>query len=183
MTLLNRYKRNIQQYLGSRNVQPHRTGVISDLANPSSTGLFFCVENKTQLNEIRKLVRAIRSKKEKTMAFVFSHEQEKIDVITDHSLFYFDLDDFTLFGKMKEAVKEAFEKEHFELMISFLSNPDPFCYKLVSEIKAEFKVGPDHPDLTGIYDLTLNFDLQKKGYIRFYEHARHYLSVLNIKTR
>ncbi len=145
--------------------------------------MFFCVESKTELDEVRKVVRYVRKNKEQVTAFVFSHSPEKVDVITDKSIFYFDLNDFTLWGKKKDYLQEAFEKERFELMISFLEQPDAFCYKLVSEIKAGFRAGPDNPGLNSIFDLTLKFDPGEKGYLKFYDQVRHYLSVLKIKTR
>ncbi len=171
-------------YFGKRGaIGDHKPGVVNDLSKPQNIVMFFCVESKTELDEVRKLVRSVRTKSEKVKAYVFSHEQERIDVITSKSIIYFDLNDFTLFGKKKDYLQEAFEKENFELMISFLNQPDPFCYKLASQVKAGFKVGPEHPGLTGIYDLTLDFDIGKKGYQEFYDYTRHYLSVLNIKTR
>lgn len=171
-------------YFGKRGaIHDHKPGVVKDLSKPQSIVMFFCVESKTELDEIRQLVRQIRAKNEKVTAYVFSHEQKRIDVITDKSIFYFDLNDFTLFGKKKDYLLDTFEKESFELMISFLSQTDPFCYKLASQIRAGFKVGPEHPGLTRIYDLTLDFDIGKKGYQEFYDFTRHYLSVLNIKTR
>lgn len=184
MAYFDRLKRDIQMYFGKwGSVHDHKPGVVRDLSRPQRIVMFFCVGSKTELDEVRKLVRAGRARKEKVTAYVFSLEQERIDVITDKSIFYFDLNDFTLFGKKKDYLQEAFDKEDFELMISFLNQPDPFCYKLASQVKAGFKVGPEHPGLTGIYDLTLDFDIGKKGYQEFYDYTRHYLSVLNIKTR
>jgi len=177
-------KKNIQIYFGKKGpVADHKPGIIHDLSKPRNIGMFFCVESKAELDEVRKLVRYIRSNEGKVTALVFSHEPEKVDVITDKSIFYFDLNDFTLFGRMKNYLQETFDKEDFELMISFIDQPDPFCYKLVSEVKAGFKVGPDNPGLNKIYDLTLKFDPGEKGYRKFYDQVRHYLSVLKIKTR
>ena len=177
-------KRKIQIYFGERGaVREHKPGIVNDLSKPRNIGMFFCVESKADLDEARKVVRYARKNKEQVTAFVFSYSPERLDVITDKAIFYFDLNDFTLWGKKKDYLQEAFDKERFELVISFLEQPDPFCRKLVSEIKAGFRVGHDNPGSNNIFDLTLKMDSGKKGYLKFYDQVRHYLSVLKIKTR
>ncbi len=136
-----------------------------------------------ELDMIRSLLRLIRRRKEKVTAYVFSHSRERIDVITDPSIIYFDMNDFTLLAKKKDQIKGIFERDRPELLISFLAKPDTFCYKLASEIHADFKVGPNNEDFTDIYDLVLDTDGNKFNFIKFYDHVKHYLTVLNIKTR
>jgi hypothetical protein len=121
--------------------------------------------------------------KENVKAYVFSLSREHVDVITDPSITYFDLNDFTLFGKKQDQIKGIFERDRPELFISFLSQPDQFSYKIAAELNAEFKVGPNLEGYTDIYDLVLDIDSGKFNFIKFYEHVRHYLTVLNIKTR
>jgi len=177
-------KQQIQEYFGNRGkIADHKTGMVSDLAKPKSTGLFFCIKTKMELDMIRSLLRLIRQQKEKVTAYVFSHSRERIDVITDPSIIYFDMNDFTLLAKKKDQIKGIFERDRPELLISFLANPDTFCYKLASEIHADFKVGPNKEGFTEIYDLVLDSDGNKFNFIKFYDHVKHYLTVLNIKTR
>jgi len=177
-------KQQIQEYFGSHGkIADHKTGMVSDLAKPKSTGLFFCIKTKNELDMIRSLLRLIRRRKERVTAYVFSHSRERIDVITDPSIIYFDMNDFTLLAKKKDQVKGIFERDRPELLISFLAKPDAFCYKLASEIHADFKVGPNKEGFTDIYDLVLDTDGNKFNFIKFYDHVKHYLTVLNIKTR
>lgn len=184
MAYFEELKRNIQVYFGSRgSVEDHKPGIIADLSKPKSIGLFFCISTRQELDMIRALLRMIRQRKEKASAYVFSHTREHIDVITDHSIIYFDLSDFTMTAKKKEQIAKIFMKDRPELFISFLSIPDNFCYRLASEIHAEFKVGPNIENYTGIYDLVLDANQKNFNYMKFYENVRHYLSVLNIKTR
>ena len=177
-------KQDIQEYFGGRGkISEHRPGIVGDLSKPKSIGLFFCIKTKEELSEIRKLLRMIRDRREKVTAYVFAHSRERVDVITDQSISYFDLNDFTLFGKKKEQIMDIFKKDRPELFISFISKPDQFCYKLASEIHADFKVGPNRENMTQIYNLVLDVDEKKLNFIKFYEQVRHYLSILNIKTR
>lgn len=184
MANFEKIKQDIQEYFGSRGkITEHRPGIVGDLSKPKSIGLFFCIKTKAELSEIRKLLRLIKDKREKVTAYVFAHSRERVDVITDQSIVYFDLNDFTLMGKKKDQIKDIFEKDRPELFISFITKPDPFCYKLASEIHADFKVGPSSESMTQIYNLVLDIDEKKFNFTKFYEHTRHYLSVLNIKTR
>lgn len=184
MAKFEKLKQQIQEYYGSRgNIPDHKTGIVTNLAKPKSIGLFFCITSKDELNMIRSLLRVIRNRKEEVTAYVFSPTIERIDVITDHSIVYFDLNDFTLTAKKKDQIKFIFEKDRPELLISFLAKPGQFCYKLASELNSDFKVGPNLDGFTGIYDLVLDIDKDKFNFIKFYEHVRHYLAVLNIKTR
>jgi Family of unknown function (DUF6913) len=181
---IDQLKQQIQEYFGSRGkISEHKTGIVDNLAKPKSIGLFFCISTGDELASIRSLLRHIKLSKENVKAYVFSLSGEHVDVITEQSIIYFDLNDFTLFGKKRDQIKSIFEKDRSELFISFLSKPDQFTYRLAAEMHAEFKVGPKLEGYTDIYDLVLDIDKQRFNYIKFYEHVRHYLTVLNIKTR
>jgi hypothetical protein len=177
-------KQDIQEYFGGRGkIFEHNPGIVGDLSKPKSIGLFFCIKTKDELSEIRKLLRKIKDRRSNLVAYVFAHSRERVDVITDQAIVYFDLNDFTLLGKKKEQIHRIFEKDRPELFISFVPKPDPFCYKLASEIHADFKVGPNTDGMSEIFNLVLDVDENDFNYIQFYEQVRHYLSVLNIKTR
>ena len=134
-------KRNIQQYFGSKGtITDHRPGIVGDLSKPKSIGLFFCISTLEELNMIRALLRHAKQRNDhEVKAYVFSKAIERIDVITDHSIIYFDMNDFTLTGRKKDQIVRIFEKDRSELFISFLTDPGTFCYKLASEIHADFK--------------------------------------------
>lgn len=184
MAYIDQLKQQIQEYFGGRGkIAEHKTGIVNNLSKPKNIGLFFCISTRDELVSIRSLLRHIRLTRENVKAYVFSLSRDHVDVITDQSIIYFDLNDFSLFGKKLDQIRSIFEKDRSELFISFLSNPDQFTYKLAAEMHAEFKVGPNLEGFTDIYDLVLDIDEQKFNYIKFYEHVRHYLTVLNIKTR
>jgi len=184
VSYIDQLKQQIQEYFGKRGkITDRKTGLVSDLANPKSIGLFFCISTSEELTAIRSLLRTIRQRKENVRAYVFAQSRNRIDVITDQSINYFDLNDFTLLAKKQDQIKSIFEKNRPELFISFIANPGPFSYRLASEFHAEFKVGPNTEGYTDIYDLVLDVDRQKFNFIKFYEHVRHYLTVLNIKTK
>lgn len=184
MANIDQVKQRIQEYFGSRGkISDRKTGIVNNLASPKSIGLFFSISSKEELNTIRSLLKHVRQSRESVKAYVFSMSRERIDVITDQSIVYFDLNDFTLFGRKQEQIEGIFVKDRSELLISFLLRPEPFVYRIVSDLNAEFKVGPNLDGFNDIYDLVLDVEIKKFNFIKFYDQVMHYLTVLNIKTR
>ena len=183
MDFIDKIKQDIQSYFGSRGtITEHQPNVTGNLRDLKSIALFFCIQTKEELMAIRKLLKRIRERNDMATAYVFARSRERLDVITDPSIVYFDLNDFSLFGTKNEQLKALFDKARPELLISFLADNDRFCYKLASEIHAGFKVGPKMEGPDQIYNLILDMNDKPFDFIDFYEQTRHYLSILNIKT-
>lgn len=177
-------KKDIQVRFGSRGTIADRTpGLVGNLLNPTSVCMFCSVSSPEELDEIRSLLSRTKSPGKKITAFVFNHGYEHLDVITHQSIFYFDLNDFTLFGKKRDYLQQSFSDERFDLLISFIFHYDLFCIKMISEIDAEFKIGPVLPEMNGIYDLTIKYKKDLFTYESFYDQVIHYLNVLNINVR
>ena len=71
MAYFDQLKRDVQMYFGKRGaIGDHKPGVVNDLSKPQNIVMFFCVESKTELDEVRKLVRSVRTKSEKVKAYV-----------------------------------------------------------------------------------------------------------------
>lgn len=176
-------KQDIQLYFGSRGeIRKHRTGFFSDLNNPERLGLFFCVQSKHELDQVRFLLSKIGKERNNTQAIVFFQGSGSLDVVTHKSIFMFSLDDFNLFGKKKEPLQLKFEKERYDLLISFTFQPQPFCKKLVSEIHADFKIGPDHEDGEALYDMLISVSDQALGFSSYYDEVVRYLGMLNVRN-
>jgi hypothetical protein len=181
---LEKLKKDIQIYFGSKGViSDHYPGLVGDLLNPPKLCLFFLVSVPEQLDEIRALLGNAKSPGKEITAFVFSYGYERLDVITHQSIFYFDLNDFTLLGKKKENLEEKFRKDKFDLLISFLFDYDIFCLKLISDISAEFKIGPVLPQKNNVFDLTIKHQNDLFSFESFYDQVIHYLGVLNINAK
>jgi hypothetical protein len=183
LAILTPIKQDIQRFFAQRIKLPkHQPGFFHDLNNPVSLGLFFCVKTLEELEEVRTLLNLIKKSHKKVSALVFYPGYETLDVITHKSISLFDLTDFTLFGKMKDELKTHLTNERFEMMISFAVEPGPFCKLLVSELRADFKIGPEAENTNEFYDLTLTLSGEKANFLDFYDQVKHYLSVLNIKA-
>lgn len=180
--LLEKYKKAIQSFfVGKQKLKPRSLGLIKKLTDASSTILFFCIYSKEDLDDIRKLLKEAKMHSKPVMAYVFNLGYETLDVITDKSVFFFNLHDFTIFGKMKDDLRQKIENDTFELMVSFVQLPDPFCLHIISRINADLKVGIYHSAMPTVYDLTLKTDVQKIGVEQYNKQVVSYLDVLNIE--
>lgn len=183
MEYLDKLKKDIQIYFGSRGIiSEHTPGLVSDLLKPAKMCFFCVVSAPEELDEIRSLLSRSKSPEREITAYVFSFGYERLDVITHQSIFYFDLNDFTLLGKKKEYLQQKFDEERFDLLISFIFQYDLFCLRMVSEIKADFKIGPVVSDNNYVYDLTIKHQKDLFTYQSFYDQVIHYLEVLNINA-
>ncbi len=181
---MEKYKKAIQSFfVGKQKLKPRSLGLINKLTDASSTILFFCIYSKEDLDDIRKLLKEAKMHAKPVMAYVFYQGYEALDVITDKSVFFFNLHDFTLFGKMKDDLRQKIENDTFELLVSFVQLPNPFCLHIISEINANFKVGIYQSALPTVYDLTLKTDIQKMGFGQYYKQVVSYLDVLNIDRK
>ena len=184
MSFLDSLKKDFQHFFATRGaIKEHQTGFFNNLNNPVKLGLFFCIERKDELNQVRSLVSQIKKQNKNVTALVFSKGYDSIDLITDKSITLFNLNDFSLFGKMNPGLREMFEKLRFELLVSFIHQYDLFYLKLLSEIKAEFKIGPYLEGCESFYDLTILYKPDLFGFAGFYENIEHYLHVMKISRQ
>jgi hypothetical protein len=181
LTFLESLKRDIQHYFATRGaLQEHLTGSFGNLADPRSLGLFFCIETKQELQQIRSLLTQVKQEYRRVSVWIFNYGFHPLDVITDQSIFLFDLNDFNLFGKKSERLQSIYNTQHFELLLSFVHQDDKLYLKLLSEIHADFKIGPLIDGRESLYDMTIRYKPDLFGYSGFYENIRLYLSMLNI---
>ena len=158
-------------------------GKVNDLTDVSRLALFFCISTKEELKEIVDLLSKIKTHEKQVTAFVFYPGYDTLDVVTDKSILFFNLNDFSLFAQMKEELRLNIQDLSFELMISFVRATDPFCLFLLAEINADFKVGPNNSNMTNVYDLCVKYDADNFEFAHFYQQIMHYLSVLNIEAK
>jgi len=144
--------------------------------------MFFCIENKKELDQVRQLIQKSGNDFKKLDVYIFGNSHESFDVITNKSIFFFNLEDFTIFGKKKERLEDFFKNKKHDLLISFDTTGLPVCQKLTADINAGFKIGLNTPENTNIFNLSFDYDEKKFSYIKFYEQVLYYISVLNIKT-
>jgi len=183
MGLSEQIRRKIQEYFINR-LQPEETLVsrFENLKLAKSLSMFFCISTKKELDQIRYLTRRAGKDYKELGVYVFSDSYESLDVITNKSIYFFNLNDFTLFGKKKERLEELIDNKEYDLLISFDQSQLPVCQKIISDIKAGFKVGLNSSKAENIFNLSFEPDEKTFSYNKFYEQVRHYISVLNIKT-
>lgn len=176
-------KKEIQEYFINR-LDGEETLVsrFDNLKQANSLAMFFCISTKKELDLIRKIASKAAKDYKKVYIFVFSNSFESYDVITNKSIFFFNLEDFTLFGKQKERLAEFIEKKRYDILISFDTTGLMVCKKLISDIRAGFKIGLNIPHSKNTFNLSFDYDEKSFSYMKFYEQVLYYISVLNIKT-
>ncbi|PLW94656.1 MAG: hypothetical protein C0591_12420 [Marinilabiliales bacterium] len=183
MGLTQQIKKEIQDYF-IRRLQAEETLVarFENLKLATSLSMFFCINSKEELDLIRQLTFKAGKDYKKLDVYIFGNSHESYDVITNKSIFFFNLDDFTIFGKKKERLADFIENKRHDILISFDTSGSTFCQYLVSNIKAGFKIGLNLPEENNIYNLSFDYIKKDFSYMKFYEQVKHYISVLNIKT-
>lgn len=176
-------KKDIQEYFGKKGqLKSRKAGFVKNLSNPSSTVLFFNIQSKEDLEKIRAVLKYAEKSKGGVVAYIFCNSYTKMDLITNKSIYYFDLNDITLFAKKKEELQKRFDKDCFELAISFVTPPNALSNKFFADLQADFKVGMYFENHEHLFDLTINTKTEKIDFMDYYKQVIHYLSVLNIKT-
>lgn len=182
--MLKSLQKSVQLFFaGKQKIKAQHLGRIENLSDVSSTVLFFSINSVDELDNVRSLLNKKKKAAKLLTAYVFFPGYHNLDIITDKHIFLFNLSDFTLFAKMKDSLRAKVKEASFELLISFVQSPDPFCLRVISEINAGFKVGVYQSNLASFYDFTINTDIKKLGFEKYYEQVANYLGVLNIRNK
>ncbi|HEY9114656.1 MAG TPA: hypothetical protein VIN10_08135 [Bacteroidales bacterium] len=133
------------------------------------------------MDKVEQLLKNMPNPPKNRMAYVFNRAENLSDVVTNKSIFCFELADFNIFGKKNEILQKKFSENQFDLLINFADTEDLVNQKLIAEIKSSFKIGTENPEKKAIFDLVIKYE-NEKDYEGYYKQAMHYLSVLNIST-
>lgn len=163
-------------------VRDHIPGILKNIHQPESLCLFFSIHSQDEMDKVDRLLKKMAKPPKKLIAFVLNRADNLTDVVTNKSIFCFELTDFNIFGKKSELIEQKFSDNHFDLLISFADANDLVCQKLIAEINASFKVGAENPDNKVIFDLIIDYKI-KNDFQGYYNQVMHYLSVLNITTK
>ena len=163
-------------------MKAHIPGILKDIHQPERLCFFFAIQSQQEMDKIDRLLKTIPHPKKKLMAYVLNRAENLTDVITNKSIFCFELTEFNLFGKKNPLLQNKFSENKFDLLINFADTQDLVCQKLVSEIDSSFKIGTENPGNITIFDLVIGYK-NPTDYEGYYNQVMHYLSVLNITTK
>jgi hypothetical protein len=174
------FKNKIKEFfIGKGKLGSHVPGILKDIKQPEKLCLFFAIQSQQELDKIDKILKSIPNPPKTLVAFVLNRAEKLTGIITNNSIFCFELTDFNIFGKKSAVLEKNFSENSFDLLISFAEAQDMVSQKLISEIKSSFKIGIINPDNKEIFDLVIDYKNQK-DYEGYYKQVIHYLSVLNI---
>ena len=182
MALITHIKQDIQRlFSGLSKVELRERREFGNLNHPNKLALFFCIHTNDELSQIDTLARKLKPTLNKLNVFVFTENMTLKEVSANHTqLIIFSLNDFDLFGKKKNKVEQDHFSDHVDLLISFTAKADVICQRLIANINADFKIGPQSKSTAHLYDMTIANDSNTNDFSGFYDQVKHYLSILNI---
>ncbi len=140
--------------------------------------LFFYCEKPEEIKEIENLY--IYSKKifSNVDVVVFFNTEEGISEYENSEIFMTSINDFNIFGKLKERLKNWLSKHSYDITLCFFKANCLVCNSMISSIESGLKVGAYDSSNVSLFDLTISqkshcFDDQLELYI-------FYLNNLNI---
>lgn len=152
-----------------------------DTSKHKKTALLFYVNNKTDLDFVRKVVRHARKENNRSHAVIFCSTEENVDVITDRDFFVFNASHFDYRWRPKLELRNWLKTSKFDLLINFCSEDQIESNILYTLIKARFRVSNQNPHVCTFSDLTINTKEKQTDMVTFYNLAIKNLKMLNIK--
>ena len=151
-----------------------------DNKDKNKTALLFFIKSKTDLDQLREVVKTARKNNNHSFPIIFSGSSSSVDVITDRDFFIFNADDFSYNWKPKQHLKQWLEDNKFDLLINFDHKGMPEATLLYALIQSNFRIANQHPNNFHHNDLTINTKEKQIDLVTFYNLAIDNLKMLNI---
>ncbi len=110
----------------------------------------------------------------------FNSTSNKSAVGSDDFIFLANKNDFNLFGRVNKRLNKWFINTNFDLMISFISEGDLYCNKIVSRITSGFKLGIYNHENVKLFDITIK--QETNNYNKQLELFIYYVNKLKINV-
>jgi len=177
-----RVKRELQDYYRKKiKLLPPVKNDPFDISKHKKTALLFYINNKTELDLVRKVVRHARQEHENNCAVIFCSTEENVDIITDRDFFIFNAGHFDYRWRPRQELRQWFEASKFDLLINFCSEDQLESNILYTLINAKFRISNQNPHVCNFSDLTINTKEKHTDMVTFYNLAIDNLKMLNIK--
>ncbi len=142
--------------------------------------LFFEAENRDDYQKILSFVSVVKKEIQRVEAVVFYLGKLPEPIPGDGSLFLVGKRDFNLFKQKSAALKEWLRTYTFDMLISFEKKNHEKSERVIKNIKAKIKAGPNFGGTNPYFDLTIGKPDEKMELEAFYKQVKHYFSKLNI---
>ncbi len=142
------------------------------------TVFVFSFSSEEELSVIKTFVTSSKQYCDICEVVAFSREIKTIIPKDDTSIFYISQNDFNLFGRIKDRFEDWLINNNFNLLISFVSESELFCDKIISNINSDFKAGNFDQGNVNLFDLTLKHETD--NFTEQFEQISHYIDKLNI---
>ncbi|MBE0650256.1 MAG: hypothetical protein IH595_05380 [Bacteroidales bacterium] len=163
--------------VSNQNIEEVQIGAYRQI---SRLCLFFEAESKDDYQRILSFVSVAKGEIKEVEVVVYYFGKLPEPVPGNGSLFLVGKKDFKLFRQKGAALKEWLGTHEFDMLISFAKEDREKSKRLIKDIKAKIKVGPNFPEAEPYFDMVLGKPGEKLEFGIFYEQVKHYFSQLNI---
>ncbi len=142
--------------------------------------LFFEAKGQDDYQEILSFLSDVKSEVREVEAFAFCHEKVDETVPGSDLLRLFGKKDFNLFKHKKAPLKNWLAAHEFDVLICFAGDDRDKNEKIIKDVKAQMKVGPNFSGPGKHFDVSIGKPGEKMDFEEFYKQVKHYISQLNI---
>ncbi len=143
--------------------------------------LFFEAENMDDYPKILSFVSAVKGEVQKVDTLVFYCDKLPDTVSGTESLRLVGKKDFNLFKQKSASLREWLKEHDFDMLISFANENQDKSERIIKDVKAKIKVGPNFSESGQYFDISIGKPGEKVEFGEFYKQVKHYFSQLNIK--
>ena len=142
--------------------------------------LFFEAKGQDDYQKILSFLSVIKSDVREVESFAFCREKVDETVPGSNLLHVFGKKDFNLFKHKKASLKNWLAAHEFDVLISFAGDNRDKNERIIKDVKAKMKVGPNFSGPGKHFDVSIGKPGEKMDFEEFYKQVRHYISELNI---
>lgn len=151
------------------------------LGKISNVCLFFEADNPEDYQKILSFVPVVRGEIQEVAPVVFYYGKMRELVSGDDPVHLIGKKDFNLFKKRRPALKLWLATHEFDMLISFTEGKRNRIERIIKDIKAKIKIGPNFSERDQYFDISIGKPGEKQEFSVFYKQVKYYFSKLNIK--
>lgn len=142
--------------------------------------LFFEAENMDDYQKILSFISVVKGEIKKVDALAFYRGKLPESVSGSESLRLIGKKDFNLFKQKSASLMEWLKVHDFDMLISFAGDSQDKSERIIKDVKARIKVGPNFTGPGQYFDIAIGKPGEKMEFGEFYKQVKHYFSQLNI---
>lgn len=143
--------------------------------------LFFEAENIDDYQKILSFVSVVKGEIRKVDTLAFYRGKLPESLSDTESIRFVGKKDFNLFKQKSASLREWLKAHDFDMLISFAQENMGNSERIIKDVKAKIKVGPNFSKSEQYFDISIGKQGGKVEFEEFYKQVKHYFSQLNIE--